>query len=226
MEMRSKIQVITSNWRFESIVICAILLNAITLGLETYPPIVVKYGSTMLWIDLFFILFFITELTLRITALGRNFFREGWNCFDLGIVSLTLLPFLGISGLGNVSAFRAMRLLRLLSAVPTFRRVLRGIGRALSGSVAVMCVLVVILYVYSVIAVKMFRDTSPIQFADLDTAFFTFFQIMTLDAWSDIVRPIMSEHWWAGLFFGSFIISTVFVLLSILIGIASNAMQE
>lgn len=216
---------ITHPW-FERVVLSVIVLNAVTLGLETYPAVMEQHGSLLLRFDLLFVIFFVIELTLRLSVFRHAFFKSGWNCFDFVIVLLTLLPFLGISGLGNLSAFRALRLLRVLSIIPAFKRVLSGIGRALAGSLAVMSVLTILLYVYAVIAVKLFRDASPERFADLDTAFFTFFQIMTLDAWSDIVRPIMDMYWWAGLFFMSFIITAVFILLSIIIGVASNAMQH
>lgn len=210
---------------FERTVLVAILLNAITLGLETYPAIMQSYGTLLLRLDLFFVGFFVAELMLRLLVYRRAFWHDGWNWFDAGVVSITSLPFLGIAGLGNVSAFRAIRLLRVLSIVPACRRVLRGIGHALVGSVAVMLVLTVILYVFAVISVKLFREVSPDHFTDLDTAFFTYFQIMTLDAWSDIVRPIMAAHWWAGPIFIGFIVTAVFILLSIIIGVASNAVN-
>lgn len=211
---------------FEKIVITAILLNAVTLGLETYPAVMTQYGSWLRMIDTGFILFFVCELLIKLFAYRTHFFRSGWNWFDLSIVTLTVLPALGITGLGNVSAFRALRLLRLLSVIPSFRRVLSGIMRALQDSVAVMCVLSVILFVYATVAVKLFGEHSPEYFGDLDTAFFTFFQIMTLDAWSEIVRPLMEVYPFAGLFVVSFIVVTVFILLSIMIGIASSAMNK
>lgn len=48
---------------------------------------------------------------------------------------------------------------------------------------------------------------------------------MTLDAWSEVVRPIMSIYPLAAVFFGSFIVLVVFILLSTIIGIAANAMS-
>jgi voltage-gated sodium channel len=224
--MGANMYTIVTHPAFERLVLAIIVLNAVTLGLETYPSVMTDYGSILLRLDLFFVGFFVIELILRLSVYGKRFWHDGWNWFDTSVVLLTLLPFLGIAGLGNVSAFRAVRLLRVLSIIPAFKRVLRGIGRALSGSLAVMAVLGVILYVYAVVSVKLFRDVSPERFADLDTAFFTYFQIMTLDAWSDIVRPIMDIHWWAGLFFMSFIVTAVFVLLSIIIGVASNAISH
>ncbi|MCU0678538.1 MAG: ion transporter [Candidatus Pacebacteria bacterium] len=224
--MQRQILTLVIHPAFERLVLMVIVINAITLGLETYPGVMAIYGSTLLRLDLFFVIFFVIELLLKLLVYRGQFWKDGWNWFDASVVLLTILPFLGIAGLGNVSAFRAVRLLRVLSIIPSFKRVLRGIGRALAGSVAVMAVLGVILYVYAVISVKLFRDASPERFADLDSAFFTYFQIMTLDAWSDIVRPIMDVHWWAGLFFMSFIVTAVFILLSIIIGVASNAISH
>jgi voltage-gated sodium channel len=216
---------VTRPW-FERVIVSAIILNAITLALETYPAVMASYGSTLLFIDKVFIALFVTELILRLGAYRLSFFQSGWNWFDFTIVLVTLLPFLGIAALGNISALRAVRVLRLLSVVPSFRDVLSGIGRALAGSFAVMCVLSVILYVGAVLSVKFFRTASPEYFADLDNALFTLFQIMTLDAWSEIVRPLMAVYPWAGLFFIAFIVTTVFVLLSIIIGVASSAINQ
>lgn len=216
---------ISNKW-FERTVVLVIILNAITLGLETYPGIMSEYEGFLRYADRGFIFFFVTELLIRITIKQKSFFKEGWNIFDFSIVTVSILPLLGMTGLGNISAFRALRLLRLLSVVPSFRRILRGIGRALQGSFAVMCVLLVILYVFSVVSVKLFRDVSPFYFTDLGTAFFTFFQIMTLDGWSDIVRPIMQLYPLSSLYFAAYIIVTVFILLSIIIGIASNAIGQ
>lgn len=216
---------VTHRW-FERVVITAIILNALTLALETYPAVMAQYGEVLLSIDKLFIAVFVGELSLRLAAYRLAFFKTGWNWFDFSVVTVTLLPFLGISGLGNVSAIRALRVLRLLSVVPSFRDVLSGIGRALAGSFAVMCVLTVILYVFSVMSVKFFRNAAPEYFSDLDAALFTLFQIMTLDAWSEVVRPLMVVHPWSGLFFIAFVVTTVFILLSIIIGVASNAISQ
>jgi len=216
---------VTHRW-FERVIITAIILNAITLALETYPAVMAAFGPALLVVDKGFIALFVTELVLRLYAFRGDFFRSGWNWFDFSVVTITLLPFLGISGLGNVSALRAVRILRLLSVVPAFRDVLSGIGRALAGSFAVMCVLSVILYVCAVLSVKFFRSAAPEYFADLDNALFTLFQIMTLDGWSETVRPLMALYPWAGLFFIAFIVTTVFVLLSIIIGVASTAINQ
>lgn len=217
--------VVNSIW-FDRVVMVAILGNALTLSLETYGEVMTQFGPELRVIDQFFIGFFIVELCLRLIVYRRAFFSDGWRWFDLVIVVLTTLPMLGISALGNVSAFRALRLLRLLGAVPAFRGVFEGIIRALRDSAAVMGVLVVLVAIFAIVAAKLFGEIDPEHFGNMHTAMFTLFQIMTLDAWSDIVRPLMEVSVKAGVFFVTYIVVVVFILLSTIIGIAANAMSS
>lgn len=216
--------VVHSKW-FERLVMTIIVCNAITLSLETYSDVMKQYGTILHVADSIFIWFFIFELCLRLIVFRWSFFNDGWRWFDLIIVVLTTLPMLGITALGNVSAFRALRILRLLSAVPAFRHVFEGIIRALKDSAAVMGVLGVLLGIFAIVAAKLFGAADPEHFGNFHTALFTLFQIMTLDAWSDIVRPLMQTSVKAVFFFVAFIVIVVFVLLSTIIGIAANAMS-
>jgi voltage-gated sodium channel len=222
--LRDRIQHLIVSRAFERVVIIAIVLNAFVLGAETYASIRDTWGTILFWVDIGFLCFFVIEIILRIYAARWKFFYDGWNLFDFTIVLISLAPFLG-----NLSALRAVRILRalrLLSVVPMFRNVLQGILVAIKNSVPVAIVLGVIFYIYGVMSSKLFGATDPVHFADLDTALLTLFQIMTLDSWNAIVRPLIEVHWWAGLFFISFVLIAVFILLSIVIGIASEAMNS
>ena len=218
-------KVVQHPW-FDRFVMGVILVNAITLALETYPQVMAQFGDILTTLDGIFIAFFIIELALRMMVYRRAFFADGWRWFDLSIVVLTTLPLLGVSALGNVSAFRALRLLRLLSAIPAFRRVFAGIMRALRDSATVMGVLALLLGIFAIVASKLFGSLDPEHFGNLHTAMFTLFQMMTLDAWSDVVRPLMASSAMAVPFFVSFIVVVVFILLSTIIGIAANAMSS
>jgi voltage-gated sodium channel len=211
---------------FDKVVMGVILINAVTLSLETYPAIIHQWGSLLYTLDKVFIVFFIVELYLRMLVYRSKFFTDGWRWFDFIIVMLTTLPLLGVSALGNVSAFRALRLLRLLGAIPVFRKVLDGIIRALRDSAAVMGVLALLLTIFAIVAAKLFGAADPGNFGNLHTAMFTLFQMMTLDVWSDIVRPLAVTSMMAIPFFATFIIVVVFILLSTIIGIAANAMSD
>lgn len=210
---------------FEYMVLLAIISNAILLGVETYPSIMRQYGTTLHYVDVGFILFFTAELLMKLFVYRMRFFRSGWNIFDLCVVLLTILPVLG-----NVSALRAVRILRalrLISGIPSLRRVIESIFKAAAEFGAVLGVLTIVLYIYAVMGSKLFHTESGEHFGDLGKAMFTMFQVMTLDAWSDIARPIITQSPVLGLiFFISFIGIAVFLLLSIVVGIASNALQN
>ncbi len=226
IRMTTRISAIIEDPRFERTVITVICLNALVLGIETFPSVMQTHGTLLRAIDLAFIVFFVGELSLRIYVHRAAFFhwKQGWNWFDFIIVALTMAPFVE-----NASALRTLRILRalrLVSVVPALRNVVTGIGRAIGGFAAVLGVLVLLHYVAAVMASQMFGQAFPEKFGNLFISLFTFFQIMTLDAWSDVARPVMEVYPWSWLLFVFFIATTVFLLLSVIVGIAANAMQE
>ena len=210
---------------FEYLVLMAIVLNALLLGVETYPSIMREHGVVLHYIDISFIMFFMIELALKLFTYRGKFFTSGWNVFDLCVVLVTLVPIFG-----NVSALRAIRILRalrLISGIPSFKRVIESILKATAEFAAVLGVLTIIVYIYAVIGSKLFHTYSEEYFGNVGNAMFTMFQVMTLDAWSEIARPIIKHSPFFGLlFFVSFIGIAVFLLLSIVVGIASNALQN
>ena len=66
---------------FQGFILGVIVLNAVTLGLQTYD---VSSGleSALTSLDDVFLGIFVVEFAIRITAFGRrpqDFFRDGWN---------------------------------------------------------------------------------------------------------------------------------------------------
>ena len=87
--------------------IAVILVNAVTLGLETSTTLMERIGPVLSAIDTACLAIFVVELVARLYALGLRFFRSGWNLFDFVIVGISLLP----AGEG-MSVLRALRILR------------------------------------------------------------------------------------------------------------------
>lgn len=206
-------------------IIAVILINAVTLGLETVPEVMTRVGTLILAIDRICLAIFVVELVLRLYALGWRFFRSGWNVFDFVIIGISLLP-----ATGSFSVLRAMRILRVLrvvSAVPSLRRVVDGLGRALPGMGSVFLLILIIYYIAAVMATKLFGASFPEWFGSLTATSFTLFQIMTLEGWSgEIVRPIMAVYPYAWAFFVPFILITTFAVLNLIVGLIVNSMQE
>ena len=224
--MRDSVRYLITHPLFERVVVSAIAINAIILGIETFPSVMQSHGDLLHQIDLLFVVFFVAELSLRIYVQRGSFFhyREGWNWFDFLIVALTLMPFIG--NVSALRAFRILRALRLLSAVPALRKVITGILRAINGFAAVLAVLLVVNYVAAVLASKMFGEHFPDRFGNLLKSLFSLFQIMTLDDWTGIAGPIIDKFPSSTVFFIGFICVTVFLLLSIIVGISANAMHD
>ncbi len=205
-----------------------ILVNAVTLGLETDQFISARYGELLKWIDRIILVLFSIELLIKFYVYRFYFFRSGWNLFDLAIVAIAWAPTSG--ALTVLRALRILRVLRMISVVPQLRRVVSAIGHSIPGMVSVVGVLGLIFYVASVLATKLFGihpDPNMQEwFGSIGASAYTLFQIMTLESWSmGVVRPTMELFPWAWSFFIPFIIVTSFAVLNFFIGIIVDSMQ-
>ena len=106
-----------------------ILINAVTLGMETDEELVASYGGLLHLADRVILAIFTIELALKFYAYRVSFFRSGWNWFDLAIVTIAWLPTSG--ALTVLRALRILRVLRLISVVPQMRRVVAAIGHSI-----------------------------------------------------------------------------------------------
>lgn len=220
---RLRLQHFVKHTQFQRFIITLIIINAITLGMETSHGLMAQWGSTLLMIDHVILGIFIVELALRLMAFGRQSFKDPWFLFDSFVVLIALAP--SHSELAVLRTFRVIRVLRLISIVPSMRRVVNGLIGALSGIATVAMLMSVIFYVFSVIATKLFRDVSPEFFGSLGESMFTLFQIMTLEEWSEIARPIIAQMPYAWLFFVVYILLSTFTILNLFIGVLVNAIQ-
>jgi len=213
---------ITEHRVFQNLIVTAILLNTTALALETDQNLATQFNSLFAQANIFFSVVFVTEIILKMVAQRRNFFRDGWNIFDFIIVSCTVLPIAG--NLSAMRALRVIRLLRLTSAFPSLRRTVETIFRAIPGVSSILIIFVLIYIVASIMGTLMFQDILPEYFGNLIKTAFSLFQIMTLEARaSDIVRPIIEQVPWASTFFVIFIIATNFILINFFVAVFIEA---
>ena len=209
---------------FSNAITAVIIINAITLGLETSPRAMAAIGPWLYAIDTVALWIFTLELGLKLAAWRTRFFRDGWNLFDLAIVAIAWLPAAG--PLAVLRALRIMRILRLVSIVPQMRTVVGALFRALPGMGSIVAVLLLVYYVAAVMATKLFGAAFPELFGSIGASMFSLFQIMTLESWSmGIVRPVMDVYPQAWLFFVPFIVVTSFTVLNLFIALIVNSMQ-
>jgi len=218
-------QRIVSNPRFGQFILAIIILNAITLGLETDNRIVSFAGSWLYFFDKIAIAIFTVELALKLVAQRRDFFRDGWNIFDTVIVAIAYAP--AGAGFSVLRALRILRALRLLSVVPRMRQVVGGLISAIPAMGSVIILLLLTFYIAAVMTTKLFGDAFPQWFGSIGSSLYSLFQIMTLESWSmGIVRPVMEVYPFAWAFFVPFVLISSFIVLNLFIAIIVNSMHE
>ncbi len=216
---------VVANPRFGHFILVVIIINAVTLGLETDRDIRTYAGDWLYLFDKIAVAIFTVELALKFYAQRRDFFKDGWNIFDTVIVSVAYLPVGG--GFAVLRALRILRVLRLLSVVPRMRQVVNGLISAVPAMGSVILLLLLTFYVASVMATKLFGESFPQWFGSIGESLYSLFQIMTLESWSmGIVRPVMEVYPLAWMFFLPFVLVSSFIVLNLFIAIIVNSMHE
>ena len=221
---RSRIRSLVENPVFQNAVMALIVVNAVTLGLETSPTVMALIGPELMVFDSIVIVVFTVEIALRIFAHGARFFRDPWSVFDFIVVGITLAP--ASDSFSVLRALRVLRVLRLVSAVPRLRRIVAALLHAVPGVGAIGALLLLVFYVFAVITTKLFGASFPDWFGTVGASMYSLFQIMTLESWSmGIVRPVMEVHSWAWIVFVCFIVLSSFTVLNLFIAIIIDSMQ-
>ena len=207
--------------RVQRVIVALIIINAITLGLETSSHAMDLAGGLLKLIDRLLLGIFVAEILAKLTAFGGRFFRNPWNLFDFIVVSVALIP-----SSGPLTVLRVLRVLRLISMVPRFRFVVESLLRAIPGILSIAGLLVIVFYVAAVMATGLFGARFPDWFGTIGESMYSLFQVMTLESWSmGIARPVMEVYPWAWAFFVPFILVATFTMLNLFIAIIVNAMQ-
>ena len=78
---------------FQFVVISIIILNAITIGVNTYELSDLA-RQAINYLDYSITIFFVIEIIIRFVGEPKklNFFKSGWNVFDTLIVLISLIP--------------------------------------------------------------------------------------------------------------------------------------
>ena len=211
--------------RAQRVIMALIILNAVTLGLETSPTVLAHAGGALHVLDVVVLAVFVGEITAKLIGRGFSFFKNGWNVFDFIVVAIALMPTAGPFSV--LRALRILRVLRLLSVIPKMRQVIESLLRAVPGISTIAAILVLIFYVFAVIATNLFGSVFPDWFGTVGESMYSLFQIMTLESWSmGIVRPVMKTYPYAWAFFVPFILIATFTMLNLFIAIIVSAMQE
>ena len=214
-----KFKSLTSNKFFEKIVVAVILLSALMIGLSTYsvPEWVEKF---IYFFDISITVFFAIEIFIRFKSHHKvlNFFKSGWNIFDLIIVIGSLIPLEGNEMVFLGRLLRIFRVLRLVTFLPELRKLVEVLIRALPNIGNVALLMFILFYIYAGFGSMLFSDINPDLWGDISIAMLTLFRVLTLEDWTDIMYETMLVYPLSWIYYLSFIFITVFALINMMVG--------
>ena len=223
--MYNKIKQFVESSNFQNFIMGLIIINGITMGLETSKSIMIDYGTMLHMFDKFVITVFTIEIIMRIYVNRLAFFKDGWSLFDFTIVVISLVP--TSAGFEILRIFRVLRLLRLITVVPQMKKIVMALVQVIPGMASIGALLSLLFYIFAIMATQLFGEQFPQWFGTLGETFYTLFQIMTLESWSmGIARPVMEVYPSSWVFFITFVLIATFIMINLVIAVVVDAMGE
>jgi voltage-gated sodium channel len=213
---------------FQKAVLALIVLNAVVMGLETWPTLHARWGASFQALNGANQVMFVVELAIRIIAFGRRplaFFKNGWNVFDFTVVLLSLLPAAG--ALANIARLaRVLRVGRLISGIPELRLIIETMFRSIPSMAHIVLLVGLLIYVYGVIGNHLFARVDAEHWGSLGRAAHTLFVVITLEGWVDLLAASTQATEWAWVYYVSFIVIAVFVVINLFIAVVLNNLEK
>jgi len=185
----------------------------------------------------------------------KPFFSVAWNYFDILVVLIGILVIAKVElpgPLSQILMLRAFRVFRLFNRIESLKKILLSIRHAIPGVLNAFIILALVMAIYSVLAVDVFRlayegstEDTPNAYSSRGElygqeyygtffkALYTLFQILTGESWSEAgVRPLLWEPGASGvkcvgtaIFFMSFVFINSIILLNVVVAVLLDGMN-
>jgi len=221
--VRAMARTIASSPMFNRAIVAVLVVNAVALGCRTAESVSRSLDPLLIGIEVAVVVVSVLEMIIKIAAYDRTFFTSAWNWFDLIVIAVSAVPASGT--LLMLRTIRILRTFRLISVVPSMRRVVNALFTAVPGLVSILLLLMLVLYTASIAAVQMFGEIAPAEFGHLGSALLTMFKVMT-QGWPPVADEIVAVRPLGWVFFVGYIVVTGFVVLNLLIAVIVNAMER
>jgi len=201
---------------FEGVIVVAIFANTIVLAMEYHSTDPESYADYQKGLDvcnyIFTAIFFI-EMVFKLLGLYRKeYFSDGFNCFDFLIVMVSLVELVielaklteGGSGLSALRAFRLFRMFKLAKSWAALYKLLITIQESVMGVGNATVLLMVMIFIFILLGMQLFGeamskgenygcgggDDSCVPRANFSTflwSFVTVFQVLTGENWNEVL---------------------------------------
>jgi len=171
---RARLLEVVMHKRFEFAVLAIITLDTLSMATQ-------HNDQSAVWTDLqeatsiATTIIFLVEAILKLTAFfPRCYFSHGWNLFDFIVVLVSIVDSLSserlgwaklgfsLGGAGSIlRIFRMARLFKLVKSARGLRALFNTLLTSLPAVLNVSCLMLLILFVFSVLAMNLFGDLEP-----------------------------------------------------------------
>lgn len=229
---------IVNEYWVQVFILFLIVSNSIFMGVGTFDFVTEDNETQRLFeiIDKVFLITFTVELGLQIIYHGIKIFLDGWLFFDFAVVMLSWASdFMDGTNLQVMRAFRVFRALRLITRVKVMKDLVSALLKTLPNMSAIVFLLGIVHYIFAVMFTSLYKNLDEVEgvdedvvksFSTLSESFFTLFQMMTLDGWSDVCRELMIFQPSAWLPVIIFVIITAFVFMNLVIAVLCDAVSH
>jgi len=216
------------------------------------------YPDTWAKFELFYNVVFTMELLLNMySSWFKAFVTDAWNVFDFAVVAIGLLDTAKVALPGPMKMLRMMRafrVFRLFKKVKSLNKIVVSLVHAIPGMTNAFFINTLFMCIYAVLAVDFFGLSQEVlkacdnyygttaetgrelcwaheYFASFGRSFYTLFQVLTGDSWSEaVVRPLFMffdsavDQFASGVFFVTFILLNSVVLLNVVVAVLLDKM--
>jgi len=168
-------------------------------------------------IDTCFLVFYTLELGLNFYAhfFWEFWLKSKWNWFDLFVI---IGSWIASQDIASIRLFRTLRLIRITGRYESLAFVIETLFKSMSGIGGLLLLLMVVLVIYGVLGVGLYREDSE-MFEDFFTASWTLFITLNGESWPDFAEPLFDRYWHAALYFATYVIIQSVVFLNMIIAL-------
>uniref|UniRef100_A0A3Q3X2T2 Sodium channel protein n=1 Tax=Mola mola TaxID=94237 RepID=A0A3Q3X2T2_MOLML len=200
---------LTGKQAFDIIIMVLILLNMITMMVETdeQSP---QMEHILNNINLAFIIVFTIECLIKIVALRYYFFTVGWNIFDFVVVILSIVGivladiiekyFVSPTLFRVIRLARIGRILRLIRGAKGIRTLLFALMMSLPALFNIGLLLFLVMFIYAIFGMANFAYVKRqagiddmFNFETFGNSMICLFQITTSAGWDSLLSPILNN---------------------------------
>lgn len=132
--------------------------------------------ATFVAFEYFYNIVFTVELAVNMYASWLyDFWNSGWNVFDFVVVSIGLLDMSNAPLPGPLSMLRMMRafrVFRLFKRVKSLKKIIVSLAKAVPGVMNAFFIMLLVMCIYAILAVELFRDVGRDGFIDFESKSF------------------------------------------------------